>query len=90
MIPLLEKRFRNNIDVIEKNGGTFGIDKGVVDITLYGCYPPITMAETKYQQTSKSQEITREESLACAFILWPSKTRFRNLVENLDNAYTQG
>ena len=50
MIPEYHNSFRNNIDIMEHNEGTFGVEKVVVDISLTSQPPPppIEMVDTSY------------------------------------------
>ena len=87
-VPDYYKMFKNNVDVVEHNGGTLGIEEGVVKMVL--AENGLTMSGANEGQMSNAQAKAREYSLACAFILGADKIRFGKLLEDLENSYTQG
>lgn len=76
------------MDVVEHNGGSFGIEKGVVEMVL--ATDNLSMDNASPEQKFAAQVKAKEYSLACAFILGADRTRFGKLVEDLENSYTQG
>ena len=89
-IPDYNKSFRNKIEIVEHNGGTFGIEKGVVTLALDGLNPPIDMADTTQEDITDTQAVAKEVYLACAFLLGSDKNRFGNFLKYLENSYTWG
>ena len=82
-----QKGYKGLIDVINFNGGSIGDTKGLVDshLTINGDYNP-----PNEDKTNKAVSEARNATIACEFILGTDKTRFRKLMEDLENSFTQG
>ena len=52
--------------------------------------PQRATKEKNDQEINKPQDISRETSLECYLILGAGNNRFWNMVEDMENAYTQG
>ena len=75
-----QKPFKNNIDVVENNGGTFKIEIVVLNLALASKYIPISMVYASRQYMTKVQVISREASLAYDFLLGTENIKFRKLL----------
>jgi len=82
---------KNQVEVVEHNGGSFGLESGLVGFVLkkinkdFATATPATRAEINHAQV-ESREMTTE----CGFILGSNRGRYGKLLEDLKNAYTQG
>ena len=78
--------FTNTVEVIEHCGGGIGTDHSLVTEMLGGTDRAITSEAAM----TNAEKLAKEKYLACAFILGSDKTRYGKLVEDLENAFTQG
>ena len=69
MVPEYNNYFRKNIDVVEHNGRIFGIERGLADLSLARKTPTIEMEDASQDKMTESQEVARESSMTCAFLL---------------------
>lgn len=83
------ERFQNSVEVIEHCGGTIGIDPGLVDITMTAATPVMTRATATPTQLLAAENYTKEEYLACSFLMGADRHRYGKLLEDLENDFTQ-
>jgi hypothetical protein len=78
--------FTNMVEVIEHCGGDIGTDRSLVTEMLGGTDRAIASEAAM----TNAEKLAKDKYLACAFILGSDKTRYGKLVEDLENAFTQG
>jgi hypothetical protein len=81
-------RFQNCVDVLEHCGGAIGPDPALVEQILARSNNTTETAATDELNAAKEGAI--EEYLAMAFIQGADRNRFGKLLEDLENAFTQG
>ncbi len=72
--------FKNAVDVIEHNGGSVGNEEGLIRNEIKKSGADMAVAK----------KVVRERYLACAFLLGADRNRYGKLVEDIENAHTQG
>ena len=82
------KTFKNKIEVIEHNGGTFGMEPGIMEAFLKE--EGLDNLTANNDQKVAAQAKTVESVMACAFILGADRNRYGKLIEDLENSCTQG
>jgi hypothetical protein len=87
-VPEYHKQFKSLVDVIEYNGGSLGADRGLIVSKLEAAGVNPASASQSEKETATTE--ARDTTIACAFILGADKSRFGKLMEDLENAYTQG
>jgi hypothetical protein len=89
-VPDYYKTFRNNLEVIEHNGGSFGMEPSLTTMGLAKIDPALTMDSATPAQIAEAAETGKEAAMACAFLLGADRKRFGKLIEDLENSFTQG
>jgi hypothetical protein len=81
-------RFQNCIDVIEHCGGSIGNEPAIVnEILISGGIDPNNASQG---EIAAAITVAQEKYLASLFLQGADKGRFGKLIEDLENAYTQG
>jgi hypothetical protein len=80
--------FRNNVDVIEYCGGVISKDPGLINGKLIAT--ELTHANADAAQLHGAEDAVLERVLACALPLRERQVLLRQLLEDLENDYTQG
>jgi hypothetical protein len=81
------QRYKNQVEVAEHCGVDVGIHAGAIKETLPAM--GLTTETATPDQLSVAKEVSREEYLACAFILGVDRKRYGKLVEDTKNAFIQ-
>jgi hypothetical protein len=81
-------RFQNCVDVLEHCGGAIGPDPALVEQILQR--DGNTTATAATDELTAAKEGAIEEYLAMVFLLGADRNRYGKLVEDLENAFTQG
>ena len=80
--------FQNCVDVIRHCGGTMGEDEGtILDILTEA---DLTIASANSDQMTNAKEMSIERYLSYVFICSTDRNRYGELMEDLENSYTQG
>jgi hypothetical protein len=79
---------KNCVDVIEHYGGSIRQEPGLVQKVLGD--EGLNAAGATQDQTREAQVTAQEFYLAATFILGSDQNRYRKLLEDLENNYTQG
>ena len=87
-VPDYFRTFKNNIEVVQHNGGSFGIEEGLVAEQLKEVGSDFATATPA--QLTIAQDEAKDMSMAVAFVLGADRGRFGKLIEDLENSYTQG
>jgi hypothetical protein len=88
-VPVYLERFQNSVEVIEHCGGTIGVDPGLIDMTMSTATPAMTRTTARASQLLAAERYTKEEYLACAFLMGADRHRYGKLLEDLENDFTQ-
>jgi siderophore synthetase component len=75
--------------VIEHCGGTIGLDPGLVDATMRSTKPMMTRDTATAEQLLAAEKYTKEQYLACAFLMGLDRHGYGKLIEDLENDFTQ-
>lgn len=89
-VPDYFKVFKNNVDVVEHNGGSFGFEIGLINLILGEVQAGLDMGSATDAQKTTAQDKARDMSMGAAFILGADRSRYGKLIEDLENSYTQG
>jgi hypothetical protein len=81
------QRYKNQVEVAEHCGVDIGVDLEVIEETLQEL--GLTMASSTPDQVKVAKEVSREEYLACAFLLGADRKRYGKLMEDTENVYIQ-
>ena len=82
-------RFKNNVEVIENNGGELGTEIKLLEQDKI--FNDLSDREKQDEDNIKeAKERNREKFLACGILASCDKKRFGNLTEDLENNYTFG
>jgi hypothetical protein len=79
--------FANTVEVIEHCGGDIGVDRSLVTEMLGGHERAVASSA---ELIVNAEQMAKDKYMACAFILGVDKTCYGKLMEDLENAYTQG
>jgi hypothetical protein len=86
--PVYLDRFQNCVDVLEHCGGAIGPDPALVKQIL--ARDGNTTATAATDELNAAKEGAIEEYLAMAFLMGADRNRYGKLIEDLENAFTQG
>jgi hypothetical protein len=75
------------VEVAEHYGVDIGVHAEAIEETLQEM--GLTMASATPDQVKVAKEVSREEYLACAFLLGADRKRYGKLMEDTENAYIQ-
>jgi hypothetical protein len=82
-------RFQNSVKVIEHCGGTIGLNPGLVGATIRSATPVMTRDTATAEQLLAAEKYTKEQYLACAFLMGLDGHQYGKLIEDLENDFTQ-
>ncbi len=88
-VTIYLERFQNSVEVIDHCGGTIGLDPGLVDATMRSAKPMMTRDTATAEQLLAAEKYTKEQYLACAFLMGSDRHRYGKLIEDLENDFTQ-
>ncbi len=88
-VTIYLERFQNSVEVIEHCGGTIGLNPGLVDATMRSAKPMMTRDTATAEQLLAAEKYTKEQYLACAFLMGSDRHRHRKLIKDLENGLTQ-
>jgi hypothetical protein len=75
--------------VIKHCGGTIGLDPGLVDASIRLAKPMMTRDTAPAEQLLAAGKYTKEQYLACAFLMGSDRHGYGKLIEDLENDFTQ-
>jgi hypothetical protein len=87
-LPTTRPSVKNNVEVTEYCGRAVSKDPGLVDAELV-IAAGFTQANATPDQLHDAEDAARERVLVCAFLTGSDRIRYRKLLEELENDYTQ-
>jgi hypothetical protein len=78
------QRYKNQVEVAEHCGVDIGVHSEAIEERLQEM--GLTMASATPYQVKVAKEVSREEYLACAFLLGADRKRYGKLMEDTENA----
>jgi hypothetical protein len=81
------QRFKNHVEVVEHCGGSLGNHQGLIDKKLEE--RGLSIVTCSVNEHREATTDSREEHLACAFLLGSDRKRHGKLIEDLENDHLQ-
>ena len=80
--------FKNNADVLEYSSGALGREPGLIDMELLAA--GVLVDDADEEELTAAEAAARERVLAIRLLVRSDRSRYRKLLEDLENNFTQG